>query len=177
MIILQWLSGDLAPCEHDLSGLRENFNAKARWKAAIAGARALHRFGSTQSRLSTSSKSSGGWGTDLIDSEDEDEDLVGKGGKRAATDPGENENVKVTAPDEGPVDSPALSTPSNPDSQKEDQGSGDEYHPANSDDDDLPTMPGSFHESEVEGPNSPDTRGTFSQEGWSYIFKKLGRGS
>jgi hypothetical protein len=55
----------------DLSGLRETFDPKARWKSAILRTRAMVR-------LSTGTKSSGGWQNELEDSDDdeEDDDLV-----------------------------------------------------------------------------------------------------
>lgn len=93
-VFSKWLTTQ-ASCEHDLSGLRDHFNPRARWKAAIAGARALHRFGSSQSRLS--SKSSGGWKT-LSDSDDDDDDDDEANGRQKEM-PGENDNVKVTSPD------------------------------------------------------------------------------
>ena len=101
----QWLTTHQASDEHDLSGLRDNFNPRARWKAAIAGARALSRFNSSGSRTSTSSKSSGDWRTTghEIDSDDEDEDpevdpeSLPQGADAA---PSDNEFVKVTPPSE-----------------------------------------------------------------------------
>jgi serine/threonine protein kinase len=39
-----WLTSFAAPTEHDLSGLRENFDPRARWRSAISTARALSRF-------------------------------------------------------------------------------------------------------------------------------------
>ena len=91
-----------------MSGLRDNFNPRARWKAAIAGARALHRFGTTNSKTSASSKSSGGWKTGVLDSDDSDDDETGDpesvpaGATNGQADngPGENDFVKVTAPEE-----------------------------------------------------------------------------
>lgn len=103
---LQWLTTHDASTEHDLSGLRDNFNPRARWKAAIAGARALSRFGSANSRTSTSSKSSGGWKTkiDTDDSDDDDDDEVAdpQPVPQDVTEdgPGQNDFVTVTAPDD-----------------------------------------------------------------------------
>ncbi|OCH92674.1 Pkinase-domain-containing protein [Obba rivulosa] len=77
--------------QHDLTGLRENFDPRARWRSAIAGARALHRFNSSQSRTSTTT--SGGWKASSILDSDDDEVVIDNG-------PGENEHVKVTAPSE-----------------------------------------------------------------------------
>ncbi|KAI0809230.1 kinase-like domain-containing protein [Irpex lacteus] len=122
-----WVTTHVPSTEHDLSGLRDNFNPRARWKAAIAGARALHRFGS-----GTSSKSSGGWKTvdsDTADDDDDDDDSVVAGShpasdtekasdekarrqkERKERDPGSNEFVQVTGP-EGDV--PTAGSPSQP---------------------------------------------------------------
>ncbi|KAI0662387.1 Pkinase-domain-containing protein [Cubamyces menziesii] len=102
----KWLTDHTPSSEHDLTGLREHFDPRARWRAAIAGARALHRFNSSSSRSGTTS--SGGWrSTSFIDTDDDDDD----DGERthvphardpdaAASDPGENEYVKVTAPED-----------------------------------------------------------------------------
>ncbi|KAJ3551283.1 hypothetical protein NM688_g4792 [Phlebia brevispora] len=95
-----WLTTQ-ASNEHDLTGLRDNFNPRARWKAAIAGARALHRFGSSQSRASTSSKSSGGWKTFSDTDEDDEDDLPNPHAQeqREQDEPGHNDNVTVTGPE------------------------------------------------------------------------------
>ena len=99
--------------------MRDHFNPRARWKAAIAGARALHRFGSQGSRASTSSKSSGGWRTHSGDTDDDDDDddeepqldpeSVPGGAVGQADLPGKNDFVKVTPPEENtprPKESP-----------------------------------------------------------------------
>ncbi|KAI0735690.1 Pkinase-domain-containing protein [Earliella scabrosa] len=101
----KWLT-EHTPTDHDLSGLRENFDPRARWRAAVAGVRALRRFNSTSSRASASS---GGWrsGT-FVDSDDDDEEQTQPvppapetvAAQMPQDDPGENEYVKVTAPDE-----------------------------------------------------------------------------
>ncbi|KAI0325637.1 Pkinase-domain-containing protein [Cubamyces sp. BRFM 1775] len=108
----KWLTDHTPSSEHDLTGLREHFDPRARWRAAIAGARALHRFNSSSSRTS-----SGGWRTSsFIDTDDDDDD----DGERthvpptrdpdaAASDPGENEYVKVTAPEEEGAEHPEAS--------------------------------------------------------------------
>lgn len=92
--------------------MRDNFNPRARWKAAIAGARALHRFGSSNSRTSGSSKSSGGWKAIDSDADDDDDDeAIGHSQSPPAEDDAdaltENEFVKVTGPEEDPP--PAVS--------------------------------------------------------------------
>jgi len=87
-----WVTTHEPSNEHDLSGLRDNFNPRARWKAAIAGARALHRFGSANSR--NSSKSSGGWKT--FDSEDDDDNEEENQAQASSSQTEENDFVKVT---------------------------------------------------------------------------------
>ncbi|KAI0367501.1 Pkinase-domain-containing protein [Pilatotrama ljubarskyi] len=106
----KWLTDHTPSTEHDLTGLREHFDPRARWRAAIAGARALHRFNSSSSRSGTAS--SGGWRTaSLIDTDDEEDDDDDDGTRThvprtrdasgsSPSDPGENEYVKVTAPEE-----------------------------------------------------------------------------
>ncbi|KAH8086590.1 Pkinase-domain-containing protein [Cristinia sonorae] len=102
-----WLTTHEASQEHDLSGLRENFNPRARWRAAIAGARALHRFGSSMSKLSAnSSQTSGGWKSS-IDSDDDDDDDEDDRVNQSVPEqqaPGENDHVKVTEPPSGESD-------------------------------------------------------------------------
>ncbi|EKM60702.1 uncharacterized protein PHACADRAFT_246771 [Phanerochaete carnosa HHB-10118-sp] len=101
-----WLTSHVPSTEHDLTGLREHFNPRARWKVAIAGARALHRFGSHASHTSTSSKSSGGWRT-MVDSDEDDDDQQQQldpesvpGSAIGQADlPGKNDFVKVTPSD------------------------------------------------------------------------------
>jgi len=59
-----WLTSFDAPAEHDLSGLRENFDPRARWRNAIDATRVLSRFKSpSKSRQKISD-----------DDDDEDED-------------------------------------------------------------------------------------------------------
>lgn len=61
---MQWLTTHKPSSEHDLStGLRENFNPKARWRSAIAGAVALNRLQSFGSKASKSSVDSS-WDSD-----------------------------------------------------------------------------------------------------------------
>ncbi|KAJ6555204.1 CAMK/CAMK1 protein kinase [Mycena vulgaris] len=104
-----WLTTHEPSTEHDLAvGLRDNFDARARWKTAITGARALGRLNSGLLRKSGSASSgatsgSGGW-AGVSDDEDEDDEEAGQpqpgGLKREA---GENvhvnENVRVTPPE------------------------------------------------------------------------------
>ncbi|KAH6904589.1 CAMK/CAMK1 protein kinase [Coprinopsis sp. MPI-PUGE-AT-0042] len=82
---IPWLTTHSPSTAHDLStGLRDNFNPRARWKSAIASARALSRFGTLgkekrddASNASTPGAESGGWLTpsdtrDVSDEEDDD---------------------------------------------------------------------------------------------------------
>ncbi|TFK88532.1 Pkinase-domain-containing protein [Polyporus arcularius HHB13444] len=99
----EWLTSHTPSNEHDLTGLREHFDPRARWRTAIAGARALHRFNTNSSRTSGSS---GGWRTGTnIDTDDDDVEEVAHpapgpsaSAHSSPSDPGENEYVKVTAP-------------------------------------------------------------------------------
>ncbi|KAG6871538.1 hypothetical protein C0995_003460 [Termitomyces sp. Mi166 len=85
----RWLTSFRPEGEHDISsGLRDHFDPRARWKAAIASARVLNRFGSLASRASTSTSTSGGW----LDSDDEDYENVAT----PASEPGKNDIIVVT---------------------------------------------------------------------------------
>ncbi|KAG6915645.1 hypothetical protein DXG01_010609 [Tephrocybe rancida] len=86
-----WLTTFSPTGEHDISdGLRDHFDPRARWKSAIASARALNRLGSLASRASSASTSnSGGW----MDSDDEEDEVV-----TVSTDAGE-EDKGVTSPE------------------------------------------------------------------------------
>ncbi|KAF8897991.1 kinase-like domain-containing protein [Gymnopilus junonius] len=88
-----WLTSYKASTDHDLSnGLRENFDAKARWRSAIASARALHRLNSLGSRSSKSANS------EVCDSSDDE--IVPAAPQALGSHPGSNEFVHVVAPDE-----------------------------------------------------------------------------
>ena len=82
---IRWLTSYSPSTAHDLStGLRDNFNPRARWRSAIASARAISRFGTlgkerkdSLSGASTPGAESGGWLTpndtrDVSDEEDDD---------------------------------------------------------------------------------------------------------
>ncbi|KZT67673.1 Pkinase-domain-containing protein [Daedalea quercina L-15889] len=93
----KWLTSHSASTEHDLSGLRESFNPRARWKAAINGTIALQRLGTHVS------SSSGGWRTKsrsstVVDSDEEEAEEARSDGAHLV--PGENEHVVVTPPGE-----------------------------------------------------------------------------
>jgi len=112
---VQWLTAHEASTEHDVAaGLRENFDAKKRWRSAIASARALHRFGKHSRASSASSSGSGGWGRDHVHSESEaiseapshDESTTDASESftklsLGSSDPGTNVKVKITGPEEG----------------------------------------------------------------------------
>ncbi|KJA13407.1 hypothetical protein HYPSUDRAFT_220869 [Hypholoma sublateritium FD-334 SS-4] len=93
-----WLTTHEASAEHDLStGLREHFDPKARWKAAIASARAVHRLNNLGRRSTTKSSSSGGWNNTVDSSEDEPSPSL----SLQTVDPGANDFVHVTPPHDG----------------------------------------------------------------------------
>ncbi|KZT06205.1 Pkinase-domain-containing protein [Laetiporus sulphureus 93-53] len=96
-----WLTSHSPSTEHDLCGLREQFNPRARWKAAITGTIALNRFGTTSS--------SGGWRSRTMLAADSDDDSSdewanaslrekAKANGKAPPLSGENEHVKVSPP-------------------------------------------------------------------------------
>ncbi|KAH7908142.1 kinase-like domain-containing protein [Hygrophoropsis aurantiaca] len=123
-----WLTEHEPSTEHDVgAGLRENFNAKARWRTAINSARAMNRFVRRASSASATSAGSGGWGEDHTADSDDDGPMSpsalsptgdgrnGGGGRGGETpteetagpslvlgigDPGSNEYVHVIGPDE-----------------------------------------------------------------------------
>ncbi|KAI0666230.1 kinase-like domain-containing protein [Trametes maxima] len=119
----KWLTDHSPSTEHDLTGLREHFNPRARWRAAIAGARALHRFNSSSSRTS-----SGGWGAIDTDDDDDDDDDDSDGARtrgprsEAPSDPGENEYVKVSAPDEAEAQAKVDTSPSHSEAESKNEG-------------------------------------------------------
>jgi len=93
-----WLTTHEPSKEHDLShGLREHFDPKARWRAAIASARAINRLHTLGRRVSSKSTSSGGW---MSDGSSDDEPGAAKRPANLEPDPGSNEFVKVTGPEE-----------------------------------------------------------------------------
>ena len=113
---VQWLTAHEASTEYDVAfGLREHFDARKRWRSAIASARAVHRFGKHSRSPSASTTGSGGWGRDHMASEaegpssevpshDESPSDVSESFMKlsfGSSDPGTNVNVKVTRPEEG----------------------------------------------------------------------------
>jgi len=73
-----WVTSFAAPTEHDLSGLRENFDSRARWRNAISAARVLSRFGNHKGANNHKDKS-------VVSSDDEDDDGGGGSTSRRAT--------------------------------------------------------------------------------------------
>ncbi|KDR73188.1 hypothetical protein GALMADRAFT_251774 [Galerina marginata CBS 339.88] len=184
-----WLTTHEPSVEHDLStGLREHFDPKARWRAAIASARALHRLNSLGGRLNKS-PSTGGWGE-----EDVSDDEINVQPERKS-DPGSNDFVNVIAPEEevpssstrpGPQpkqddEAPQTEKPSSPAKDKggiftdnapfqdEPESTGEPEDPAKHDEF-GPPMPGSFHYSpdEDEQGHSP-----LGQGSWVDMLRKM----
>jgi len=178
-----WLTTHKAENEVDLSGLRENFDPKARWKAAILRTRAMVRLGS-------GTKSSGGWQNELEDSDDdeEDDDLV-----MVSSNPSEGGESKdgTIGEDDDAAEEPRGSSSSSPrdqrpnlfDSPKQDQSSTygsaklvDSPTRTNArelghDDDDLDIrIPGSFSDDDPD-PNSHGESTAYS--GWVSVLRKL----
>ncbi|CAK5265048.1 unnamed protein product [Mycena citricolor] len=150
-----WLTTHDASTEHDLAaGLRENFDARARWRTAIGGVRALGRLKRGGSSAS-SSVTTGGWAG--ISDDDEDEHEEGQDQTLRSGEPGKNVNVQVTpAPTDGhPESSPAVET-------KEPESNLHETKKAPGGDDEL-QMPGSF---DLSGPVT--TGGS-----WAEALRKL----
>ncbi|KAF9563471.1 Pkinase-domain-containing protein [Agrocybe pediades] len=194
-----WLTTHEASEEHDLStGLREHFDPRARWRSAITSARALHRLNSLASRASKSSASSGGWGNDDVS----DDELVPKPDVQEiptlSSDPGSNDFVQVTAPQEEEDAAPPPPPPEAPHPQQElkreddsdvkppieqnksilDEGNAQVFAEPEStvneedqNDHDEPRMPGSFH--------YPDDSSQQAQQGpaenhsWVQMLRKL----
>ncbi|KAH7921507.1 Pkinase-domain-containing protein [Leucogyrophana mollusca] len=97
-----WLTTHEPSTEHDVgTGLRQNFNARQRWRSAINSARAMHRF---VRRSSATSTGSGGWAEDHTAADDADggdgasphDDITPSLGSGP---PGSNANVNVLGPD------------------------------------------------------------------------------
>ncbi|PPQ66233.1 hypothetical protein CVT26_010934 [Gymnopilus dilepis] len=189
-----WLTTHKPSAEHDLStGLRENFDAKARWRSAIASARALHRLNSLGSRSSRS-----GANSEVCDSSDDE--VTPPTPQALANNPGSNEFVHVTAPQEKEKgSSPSLqeqATPKATASKEESRVTeGAQFHDEPESTGDEATsparpkvekrMPGSFHFSDLEEENAtaPSDEQSQHSEGsgehahgphaWVDMFKKM----
>ncbi|KAF9235088.1 kinase-like domain-containing protein [Melanogaster broomeanus] len=103
-----WLTTHVASTEHDIGvGLRDNFNARKQWRSAINRAR-------NPAQRVYQASGSGGWGEDHTrsDLEGTSGDSLSSGGSPSdisqtftkisigSSDPGTNDNVKVTGPDD-----------------------------------------------------------------------------
>ncbi|KAF7323646.1 Protein kinase domain-containing protein [Mycena kentingensis (nom. inval.)] len=96
-----WLTTHEPSSEHDLSvGLRENFDPRARWRSAIAGARALSRLNSGLAAAAERKQQKNGWGA-VSDDDDDDDEEVEEAGAGAAPNarlaPGGHSSVDVEA--------------------------------------------------------------------------------
>ncbi|KAG7095316.1 hypothetical protein E1B28_006081 [Marasmius oreades] len=135
-----WLTTHKPSAEHDLGvGLRDHFDPRARWRSAIASARAISRLKSTigsRNLEKSSSTSSGGWGPSHtttgsesnVTTDDEDEEVgwrnseasqspetgLSEARKLGSHEPGDNANVTVTAPDEDHPHENGVRTPTSP---------------------------------------------------------------
>ena len=99
-----WLTTFDSPTEHDLSGLRENFDPRARWRNAIGAARILSRF--------SNNKNGAGANKDkFLISDDEDED--GENGSTKTSWRSTPDTKKTLQPQQQQRSSP--SPPSSPD--------------------------------------------------------------
>ncbi|EIN13337.1 Pkinase-domain-containing protein [Punctularia strigosozonata HHB-11173 SS5] len=115
-----WLTTYEPSSEEDLPGLRENFDAKSKWRQVIGSVRAVQRMStlsrraSQSSMSSTASEASGGWRGGAGDEDDDDDDDEGQAHK-VPDDPGSNEHVNVLPPEEDGDTSEVLrSTPPQP---------------------------------------------------------------
>ena len=67
-----WLTNFAAPTEHDLCGLRENFDPRARWRNATGAARAMSRFAKGNGANNDNKKDQ------LVLSSDEEDDIASR---------------------------------------------------------------------------------------------------
>ncbi|KAJ7202057.1 kinase-like domain-containing protein [Mycena pura] len=157
-----WLTTHEPSTEHDLgAGLRDNFDPRARWRSAIAGARALGRLNSGLAR-----RKSGASGWSAISDDDDDDEYAGVQGQTgplSAGAPGENMHVQVTpAPEEQAqlvMDEPeSMLTPGEEEQQHARKGK-------KQDEDDVLLMPGSF---DLSGPPEEGGGG-----GWGDMLRKM----
>lgn len=152
---MQWLTTHEPSTEHDLAvGLRENFDARARWKTAIAGVRVVGRLNSGLARKASSSASSGSSGGWAGISDDEDEERLPSPSLKSPA-PGSNANVQVIPPEAEPlmVDEPESDV-------KEEKSAA-----KRKEDEEELNMPGSF---DLSGP--PTAEGETS---WGDMLRKM----
>jgi len=157
-----WLTTHEPSTEHDLAvGLRENFDPRARWRTAIAGARALNRLRSLGSAGAGSNGSvKKGWGADDEDDEDDDEDdgEIGEanGKESSVHSPGGEEKSRGQSTLSPPV-------------LRLDSG----RSPLTSGEEEEVQMPGSF---DMSNPRQRDDGAGDSGEGvrsWSSLFRRM----
>ncbi|KAF7313842.1 Protein kinase domain-containing protein [Mycena chlorophos] len=179
-----WLTTHEPSTEHDLgAGLRENFDARARWRSAIAGARALSRLNSgLLAQREREKKKMNGWGKVSDDDDDDEEEEpspqpgLSPGGGDGGGD-NKSEHVWVTPPAQAQASEGAEGVMTEePESEK---GGVEEQTQApprpkphvivkSADEDDSEvSMPGSF---DLSGP--PRAEGE-AQSGWGDMLRKL----
>ncbi|KAF7303628.1 Protein kinase domain-containing protein [Mycena indigotica] len=176
-----WLTTHDPSTEHDLgAGLRENFDPRARWRSAIASARALSRLNSgLLAQREREKKKQSGWAAVSDDDDDDEEEENGKssgglspGLTPATTQPGlspgggeaDNKHVSVTPPPPATENEQEMTEEPEGIDGEEDVKPKPKPHPhaKPGEDDDLP-MPGSFDMS------GPSTEG----QGWGEMLRKL----
>ncbi|KAJ7080649.1 Pkinase-domain-containing protein [Mycena belliarum] len=165
-----WLTTHEPSTEHDLAiGLRENFDAKARWRTAIAGVRSLGRLNSgllrkASSQASGGSGSSGGWAAaGVSDDDDDDDDDEPQGEARLAEAAHvENANIRVTPPE-----APRAPEAQEPGQQQQQLHDEPESSVPPEEDEEL-RVPGSF---DASGPEA-QSGGAF--QGWGELIRKMG---
>ncbi|KIM71295.1 hypothetical protein PILCRDRAFT_830438 [Piloderma croceum F 1598] len=170
-----WLTTHQPSTEHDLStGLRDNFNARARWRSAIGAVRGLHRLASLTKASAAAkvlqrsdSAGSGGWRNDsgVRGGVDEgEEEGRGEGGNSAS----DSKETFLTAEEEEELRIPGSFDMSNPQRRKgKRSGSADDEGDDDDDDED---------EEEEDGVAKGGGRGAAVQENesWAGLFRRMG---
>ncbi|KAJ7062065.1 CAMK/CAMK1 protein kinase [Mycena amicta] len=177
-----WLTTHEASTEHDIgAGLRENFDPRARWRSAIAGARALSRLNSgLVAQREREKKKAGGWSA-VSDDDDDDEESGSAGGlspglspagTQPALSPGrgpeadpDSKHVSVTPPqhDSDHVEGQMTEEPEGIAGESE-SAETPKRHPKHPGDDEELPMPGSF---DLAGPQGE------GESGWSDMLRKM----
>lgn len=99
-----WLTTAAPSTEHDLSGLRENFDPRARWRNAIGAARAITRMGLVQKSRSRPPS--------ISDDDDDDEVVVERPTHLGV--PAPSESRSAVTPSSSSSSPPHLTSPSPP---------------------------------------------------------------
>lgn len=94
-----WLTTFDSPTEHDLSGLRENFDPRARWRSAIGAARILSRFSNNKNGAAANKDK-------FMISDDEDEDAENRTSWRATPDTQKTQQQQQQRSSPSPPSSP-----------------------------------------------------------------------